>query len=204
MRVVVINHVTLDGVMQAPGRADEDTRGGFAYGGWADRGNDEAMGASMTEHMGTGFSWLFGRITYEGLLSHWNEVGGPMADGLVPANEPKLLAAGLNGATKYVASSSPDTELAWPNSVLVTGDVPARIAQIRAQPGGNLVVLGSGRLLQSLLSDNLVDELHLFIHPVTVGSGLRLFAGKDHAHRFSLVDASPFSTGVIAATYEPA
>ena len=130
MRVVVVNHVTLDGVMQGPGRPDEDTRDGFRHGGWAD-GSDPAIGEAMGKRMGDGFAWLFGRRSYDDMLSHWNEVGGPFKDG-------------LNNTQKYVASSHPDADLPWPNSTLLSGDVPAAVAALREPPGGNLVIMGSG------------------------------------------------------------
>lgn len=114
-----MNHLTLDGVIQGPGRAGEDASGGFRHSGWASRaGGDPALGAGMRERMSPGFSWLFGRRSYEDVLRHGNSVGGPMADG-------------LNGALKYVASSSPQTDLPWPNSVPLTGDVALKVARLR-------------------------------------------------------------------------
>src|SRR5262245_44547163 len=131
MRVVVINHVTVDGVLQGPGRPDEDTRHGFRQGGWAQKAAaDPAIGAALGERMGREFSWLFGRRSYEELLGHWNEVGGPFKDG-------------LNDRLKYVASTNPGAELRWPNSTLLSGDVPSAIAELREQEGGNLVIMGS-------------------------------------------------------------
>src|SRR3954453_6613720 len=152
MRVLVVNHVSLDGVLQGPGRPDEDTRGGFRHGGWAQARRDPAMVSAMGQRMGKGFSWLRGRRSYDDMLSPWNPLGGPFKDG-------------LNQTPKYVASSHHDAELPWPNSTLLAGDVPAEVAALRERPGGNLVVMGSGRLVQSLLPHGLVDELLLFIHP---------------------------------------
>ncbi len=189
MRVLVINHVSLDGVLQGPGGPDEDRRDGFRHGGWAMPGNDPAMATAMGERMGTDFCWLFGRRSYEDMLGHWNEVGGPFKDG-------------LNDTTKYVASSDPHAELRWPNSTLLTGDVPAEVAALRERPGGTLVVLGSGRLVRSLLPHGLVDELLLMIHPVVLGSGHRLFGPDDRAHRLRLVGCTPAESGVLLATYE--
>ena len=190
MRVLVVNHVSLDGVLQGPGHPDEDTRDGFRHGGWAQAGNDPAMGAALGERMGQDFSWLFGRRSYEGMLSYWNEAGGPFKDG-------------LNGTRKYVASSRPDADLPWPNSTLLHGDVPAAVAALREQPGGNLVIMGSGRLIRSLLPHGLVDELFLMIHPLVLGSGQRLFGPDDDVHRLRLVDATPTATGVRLATSRP-
>jgi dihydrofolate reductase len=190
MRVVVVNHVSLDGVMQGPGRPDEDERDGFRHGGWAEAGSGPALGAAMGDRMGEGFSWLFGRRTYDDLLTHWNDSGGPFKDS-------------LNQTTKYVASTDPSAHLPWPSSILVSGDVPAEVARLREKPGGNLVVMGSGRLFRSLLPRGLVDELLLFIHPVVLGSGTRLFGADAEAHRLRLVDFAATETGVLVATYQP-
>lgn len=191
MRVLVVNHVTLDGVLQGPGRPDEDTRHGFRQGGWAQQtAEDPAIGAALGERMGHEFAWLFGRRSYEDMLGHWNEAGGPFKEG-------------LNQTLKYVASSDPDADLPWPNSRLVTGDVPAAVADLRGQPGGNLVIMGSGQLVRSLLPHGLVDELFLMIHPVVLGSGQRLFGPADDRLSLTLVDSAATSTGVIMATYRP-
>lgn len=192
MRVLVVNHVSLDGVMQGPGRPDEDTRDGFEHGGWAQQaGGDPAMGAAMGERMGPDFSWLLGRRSYDDMLSHWNEVGGAFKDG-------------LNRTRKYVATSTPDGDLPWPSSTRLTGDVPAEVAALREQPGGNLVVMGSGQLVRSLLPRGLVDELFLMIHPVVLGSGRRLFGPDPQAHQLRLVECTPTAAGVLLATYRPA
>ncbi len=191
MRVIVVNHVSLDGVMQGPGRPDEDTRHGFPHGGWAYRASDDpTIGAVLGERMGQGFSWLFGRRSYEDMLSHWNRAGGPFKDG-------------LNQATKYVASSDPDADLTWPNSTLLSGDVPAAVVELRQQQGPNLVIMGSGRLVRSLLPRGLVDELLLMIHPVVLGTGQRLFGPADEPLSLTLVDHTATSSGVILATYRP-
>jgi dihydrofolate reductase len=190
MRVLVVNHISLDGVIQGPGRPDEDTRDGFRHGGWAEQGNDPAMGAAMSERMGRDFSWLFGRRSYDGMLTYWNQAGGPFKDG-------------LNQTRKYVASANPDAELPWPNSTLLTGDVPARVAALREQPGGNLVIMGSGQLIRSLLPHGLIDEYLLMIHPLVLGSGLRLFGPDAHVVALTLIACTHTTTGVIVATYQP-
>ena len=190
MRVLVVNHLSLDGVLQGPGRPDEDPRDGFRHGGWAQAGNDPVMTAALGEHMGADFAWLFGRRSYDDMLTHWNEVGGPFK-------------AGLNGTRKYVASSHPDIELPWPRSTLLHGDVPAQVAALRQQPGGNLVIMGSGQLIRSLLPHGLVDEMFLMIHPVVLGSGRRLFGPDDDPHHLDLVDCTPTTAGVLLATYRP-
>jgi dihydrofolate reductase len=188
MSVVVVNHVSLDGVMQSPGREDEDTRGGFAHGGWAASADDPAVGPVMGSVMGARFSWLLGRRSYDDMLGHWNAVGGPYQDG-------------LNGTTKYVASSDPGATLPWPNSSLLTGDVPAAVAELRRESPGNLVIMGSGVLIRSLLPHDLIDELLLIVHPLTLGSGRRLFPDDGALRRFALVGAEPTKAGLLLARY---
>ena len=190
MRLVVINHLTLDGVMQAPGRPDEDPRGGFSHGGWAIRGNDEVMGRALGERMGpTGGGLLLGRRSYEDMLASWNAQGGPFKDA-------------LNNAPKYVASTSAATRLDWPNSTLLHGDIPAAVAALKQHSGGDLVIMGSGRLIRSLLPHGLIDEYLLMIHPLVLGSGQRLFDHEDHVAKLRLLASTATTTGVILATNE--
>ena len=188
--VIVMNWVTLDGVMQGPGRPDEDTRDGFERGGWAIPYGDEAIVAKMGERMGGDRAFLFGRLTYEQLLASWNAQGGPFKDA-------------LNNARKYVASSNPATRLDWPNSTLLRGDVPAAVADLKQSSGTNLVIMGSGVLIGSLMAADLIDEYLLMIAPLVLGTGRRLFSGGTQAP-LRLVDSSTTSTGVLIATYEPA
>ena len=188
-KVVVINHVTLDGVMQAPGRPDEDTRGGFAHGGWAKPRGDEVIVTKAGERMGGDHAFLFGRRTYEDLLASWNRQGGPFKDA-------------LNNSAKYVASHSSVTRLEWPNSTLLHGDVPARVAELKQKSGGNLVIMGSGELIGSLMAADLIDEYLLMIHPLVLGGGRRLFPEGPYAP-MRLTDASTTPKGVVIATYEP-
>jgi dihydrofolate reductase len=189
--ILVVNHVSLDGVLQGPGRPDEDTTDGFRHGGWAARaGDDPALGAAMRERMKPGFCWLFGRRSYEDMLRHWNTVGGPMD--------------GLNAAVKYVASSSPQTELPWPNSVLLAGDVAAEVARLRGDTSRDLVVMGSAGLVQTLLRGDLIDQLLLFTHPVVLGSGKKLFGDFIEVHHFTMTDCATTSRGVLIAGYQRA
>ena len=167
-RVIVMNGVSLDGVMQAPGRPDEDARDGFEHGGWAVPYGDDAMVAKMGERMGEDRAWLFGRRSYEDLLAIWNARGGPFKDA-------------FNGAQKYVASANPATRLEWPNSTLLHGDVPAAVADLKRSQSANLVILGSGVLIGSLMAGDLIDEYLLMITPLVLGSGRRLFAGGTYA-----------------------
>jgi dihydrofolate reductase len=189
-KVIMMNWVTLDGVMQGPGRPDEDTRDGFAHGGWGIPYGDEATVAKMGERMGGDRAFLFGRRTYEDLLASWNAKGGPFKDA-------------LNNAPKYVASSNPTARLGWPNSTLLHGDVPATVADLKESSGTNLVIMGSGVLISSLMAADLIDEYLLMIAPVVLGAGRRLFAGGTQAS-LRLVDSSTTTRGVLIATYEPA
>jgi len=187
-KVIVMNSVTLDGVMQAPGRPDEDTRDGFAQGGWAVPYSDEAVVAKMGERMGEDHAWLFGRHTYEQLLAVWNARGGPFKEA-------------LNSTQKFVASSDPAATLEWPNSTLLTGDVPAAVAELKQSAPANLVIMGSGVLIGSLMAADVIDEYLLMIAPLVLGAGRRLFAGGTQAS-LRLVECVTSRTGVVMATYE--
>ena len=186
--MIVMNWVTLDGVMQGPGRPDEDTRDGFEHGGWAVPYSDEATGAKMGERMGGDRAFLFGRRTYEELLASWNAQGGPFKDA-------------LNNARKYVASSDPAARLQWPNSTLLAGDVPAAVAELKQRSATKLVIMGSGVLIGSLMAANLIDEYLLMIHPLVLGSGRHLFPDGVHAS-LRLTDSTSTPTGVVIASYE--
>src|SRR6184192_2543980 len=189
-KVIVMNWVTLDGVMQGPGRPDEDTRDGFERGGWGIPYGDQATLAKMSERMGGDRAFLFGRRTYEQLLASWNARGGPFKDA-------------LNNARKYVASSNPATRLDWPNSMLLHGDIPTAVANLKQSSATNLVIMGSGVLIGSLMTADLIDEYLLMIHPLVLGSGRQLFAGGTQAV-LRLIDSSTTRAGVLIATYEPA
>jgi dihydrofolate reductase len=190
MKIVVMNNVTLDGVMQAPGRADEDTRGGFTHGGWAVRGieqPDPEIGAAMGARMSQSDGLLFGRRTYEDLLTTWNSRGGRFKDA-------------LNSAPKYVVSQTLTEPLPWPNSTLLAGNVVDAVAELRSRPGREVHIMGSGQLIETLVAHQLVDEFLLIVFPVVLGQGQRLFSGDDYVE-LSLVDAKPTSSGVVIATY---
>jgi dihydrofolate reductase len=191
MRLVVVNHVTLDGVMQSPGRADEDTRDGFGHGGWVAGVDDEAPARAVGARMG-GAELLLGRRSYDDMLGSWNQRGGPFKEA-------------LNSMRKHVVSGDPEAELRWPNSELLHGDVPAAVRALRERDGANLVVMGSGELIRSaLLPHGLVDELLLMIHPLVLGEGQSLFGsddGEPAALRLIAVEAT--ASGVIVAAYEP-
>ncbi|MBV9944862.1 MAG: dihydrofolate reductase family protein [Solirubrobacterales bacterium] len=188
--VIVMNWVTLDGVMQAPGRPDEDTRDGFAYGGWAAPYSDEAMVAKMGQRMGGDYAWLFGRWSYDELLATWNRQGGPFKDA-------------LNNTHKYVASSNPAARLEWPNSTLLHDDVPAAVAELKQRSNTSLVIMGSGVLIGSLMAAGVIDEYLLMIAPLVLGTGRRLFPKRAHAP-LRLLDSVTTSKGVVIATYQAA
>lgn len=189
-KIIVMNAVTLDGVMQGPGRPDEDTRDGFAHGGWGVPYGDEATVAQMGERMGGDRAFLFGRRTYEQLLTSWNARGGPFKDA-------------LNDTRKYVASSNSATTLDWPNSTLLHGDVPAAVAEIKDSAATNLVIMGSGVLIASLMAADAIDEYLLIIAPLVLGIGRRLFP-EGVRTRLRLTESVATSKGVVLATYEPA
>jgi dihydrofolate reductase len=192
-RLIVTNFLTLDGVMQAPGHADEDRRGGFGHGGWQRQYNDEVMGAVMAKGMATGGSMLFGRRTYEQFAALWPNM---------PADNP--FADVLNNRQKYVASTTLQAPLEWRNSALLEGDVAEAVVRLKEQPGNDIVILGSGELIQSLMPHGLIDAYVLPIHPLILGSGHRLFPDDGAFAALRLVDATPTTTGVVIATYEPA
>jgi len=190
MKIVVMNNVTLDGVMQAPGRADEDTRGGFVYGGWASHNidaPDPEIGAAMGMRMSQSDGLLLGRRTYEDLLTTWNSRGGMFKDA-------------LNAARKYVVSQTLTDPLPWPNSTLVAGNVVDAVTELRSRPGRELHIMGSGQLIETLVAHQLVDEFLLMIFPVVLGSGRHLFSGDTYM-QLDLVDAKATSSGVVIATF---
>lgn len=190
-RIVVVENLTLDGVVQAPGAPEEDTRGGFTHGGWARPYGDEVMAAEMRKGMGTS-ELLFGRWTYESFFSYWPH-----------APQPNPFTDYLDATSKYVVSTTLSAPLPWQNSTLLTGDAMAAVAKLKEQPGKDLTVLGSAELVRSLLSHGLVDELVLSIHPLALGAGRRLFPGGGVPTRLGLVQSVTTTTGVVIATYRP-
>jgi dihydrofolate reductase len=188
-KVVVIEHVTLDGVMQAPGRPDEDTRGGFEHGGWAQDRADEVMGRKMGERM-QGGPLLLGRRTYEDFFSFW------------PQQRDNPYTEALDNAEKYVASTSLQEPLPWKNSTLLDGDAASAVAELKQEPGKDFTVLGSGQLVQSLMRRDLVDELLLMIHPLVFGTGRRLFPDGAPVAALTLVDSETTTSGVMIARYK--
>jgi dihydrofolate reductase len=189
MKVIVFVNLTLDGVMQAPGRPDEDTRGGFEHGGWA---APYAAMASAGEAMSNVGAMLFGRRTYEDFYSVW------------PKRTDSPYSAFLDNIPKYVASTTLKEPLPWKNSTLLKGDAAEAVARLRKEQGKDLVVMGSGQLIQSLTRRNLVDEYVLLIHPLVLGTGRRLFADGGASASLRLVGSKTTDKGVVIATYQPA
>jgi dihydrofolate reductase len=188
--IVVFTSLTLDGVMQAPGRPDEDRRGGFEHGGWAQPYNDPVMASVAAEGMANGGALLLGRRTYEDFFSFWpNQTDNPFT-------------AVLDNTQKYVASRTLQEPLPWRNSTLLEGDAAEAVARLKQQPGKDMVVLGSGELVQSLLRRDLVDQFMLLIHPLVLGSGRRLFGDGGAPAALRLADTRTTTTGVVIATYQ--
>jgi dihydrofolate reductase len=190
-RVIVANHVTLDGVMQAPARRDEDTRDGFAHGGWANARADPAIVAKIGERMGGGeLAFLFGRRTYEDFYSVWpGRTGDPFSEA-------------LTNTTKYIASRTLSEPLPWANSVLLDGDATDAVRERKQRSSATLVIFGSGELIGSLIGAGLIDEYVLSIHPLVLGSGRRLFP-PGRGLELGLADSTTTPTGVIVAVYQP-
>ena len=188
-KITVFTNLTLDGVMQAPGRPDEDKRGGFPYGGWA------APYAAMTQ-AGGGMSdaapLLMGRRTYEDFYSFW------------PKQKDNPFTEILNKAEKYLASTTLKEPLPWSNSTLLKGDVAKAIAQLKDEPGKDFLVMGSGEFVQTLMKHNLVDQYILLIHPLVLGIGRKLFKDGSAYSALQLVESKTTPNGVVIATYHPA
>ena len=190
-KIVVITNLTLDGVMQAPGHADEDPRGNFPYGGWG-----APFAAMQQPEAGAAFAnmgaYLFGRLTYQRFYAFWpNQTNSPFTDI-------------LNNTPKYVVSSTLQEPLPWSNSVLIKSNIAQTLEGLKASQEHNLVVFGSGVLVQSLMRWNLVDDYVLLIHPLTLGTGRRLFAENGIRTDLKLHDVKATANGVVVATYRPA
>lgn len=190
--MVVFTSVTLDGVAQAPGRKDEDERGGFDHGGWAVPYADESQGQMAAEGMANTGAILLGRRTYEDFYGFWpNQSDNPFTDV-------------LNQTQKFVASTTLEEPLEWQNASLLHGDAAEAVAALKDRPGKDLVMLGSIEFARSLARRDLVDRNVLLIHPLILGTGRRLFADDGSNVVLRLVDSKTSTTGVVMATYEPA
>lgn len=188
-KIVVFTNLTLDGVMQAPGRPDEDRRGDFQHGGWATPFNAMSQAGGSLSDTGP---LLMGRRTYEDFYAYWpNQTDNPYTEV-------------LNNTPKYVASRTLKEPLAWSNSMLLQGNVPEAVAELKTQPGKDFLVMGSGELVQTLMKHNFVDEYVLLIHPLVLGTGRRLFRDGSAYSALRLVDSKTTPNGVVIATYQPA
>jgi dihydrofolate reductase len=187
--LVVIEFLSLDGVMQSLGGPDEDREGGFRHGGWSQGYMDDVLMQSSLEGIRSTDAYLFGRRTYEKFVAYWPTQ---------PDENP--MAAHLNATPKYVASRTLDA-VDWRNAHLLEGDVPDAVRALKEEEGGKIVVLGSGVLVKTLFDNGLVDELDLFIHPLIIGSGKRLFPESPEMRRLELTDVRPTTTGVLIARY---
>ncbi|MCA9903812.1 MAG: dihydrofolate reductase family protein [Anaerolineae bacterium] len=188
-KVIVVSHVSLDGVIQAPGGPEEDTSDGFAYGGWIAPFSDDVLGTAIRAQMNMTFDLLLGRKTYDIWAPYWPQHGH-----IWPS---------VNVATKYVASNTM-TSGAWQPAVFLGGDVPEKVTKLKQQPGPDLHVYGSGNLLQTLIKHDLVDAYWLKIYPVTLGGGKRLFANGTIPAAFKVTDSKVSPNGVIIVNYERA
>ena len=189
-KIITTTFVTLDGVMQAPGGGREE---GFAYGGWEmPFQSDEMMDATIRKFMSAPFELLLGKTTYDLFASFWPTAPAEL-EAAVPFNKTK----------KYVVSHE-SFEPSWENSFCIAGDVVTQIKKLKEEDGPALWVHGSGNLIQTLLRERLIDRMHLSVHPITIGTGRRLFAEGTQAETLRLVDSKTSPTGIIFATYEPA
>jgi dihydrofolate reductase len=191
--IIVFESVTLDGVMQAPGRPDEDRRDGFRHGGWGTPYADPALSRMAMESTAStgGGGLLLGRRTYEDFYAVWHG-----------RNDGNPFTPVLDNSQKYVASTTLREPLPWINSTLLQGDVPGAVAELKAQLGKDIVVLGSGELVRTLMEHKLVDRYVLLIHPLVLGSGRRLFAEGSAFAALRLIDVKTSNTGVLMAIYQ--
>jgi dihydrofolate reductase len=195
MRKVIVNEfMTLDGVVQAPIYADEDTSGGFAHGGWHQRYFDDISMKWVVENVTVAGGFLLGRRTYEMFAAHW-----PNAP-----EEEQVLAQPLNTRPKYVASTTLTEPLGWQNATVLQGDIAAAVGALKQEDGADLYVIGSTALVHTLIARDLVDEFRVMIDPVVVGGGKRIFRDDGALRPLRLVASQVTTTGAILATYAPA
>jgi dihydrofolate reductase len=192
-KIITTTFVTLDGVMQAPGGSEEDTTDGFAYGGWQTSfPSDEMMNSTLSGFMNSPFELLLGKTTYDIFAGYW------------PTAKTDLEVANPFNTTKKYVVSHESFEPSWHNSACITGDVVTQLEKLKHEDSPDLWVWGSGNLIQTLLAHHLIDRMHLWIYPITIGTGKRLFLEGTQAEGFTLVDSKISTTGVMCATYEPA
>jgi dihydrofolate reductase len=190
-KLAVIEFVTLDGVMQGLGSPDEDRDGGFEHGGWSAPYGDEVLGKAAGEGLAGTTAYLFGRKTYQKMAAHW------------PAEpDTNPVAAHLNAAPKYVVTGTL-TSVEWAGSHILKGDAAASVSDLKQHDEGTIVVLGSGVLVQTLIEHDLVDEYRLFVHPLVLGTGKRLFRETPRPIPLRLVGCTQTTTGVLLLSYQP-
>jgi len=188
-KVIVLERISIDGVIQAPGGPEEDPSGGFPYGGWISSFSDEILGTALRKQMNSPFDLLLGRTTFEIWEPYW-----PKHTDIWP---------GASTATKYVVSNT-QTSSEWQPSVFLNGDIAEKVANLKQQPGPDLHVWGSGNLLQTLIRHDLVDVFWLMVYPITLGGGKRLFAGGAIPAAFKVTEGIVTPSGVIVVNYERA
>ena len=186
-KLIVLEHISLDGVIQAPGGPDEDTSGGFAHGGWIEGYSDESLGTALRKQMNTQFDLLVGRTTFEIWEPYWPQHVDAWPN--------------VNAATKYVASNT-RTSSNWQPSIFLNGDIAEKVAKIKLQQGSDIHVWGSSNLLQTLIKHDLVDVFWLMIYPITLGAGKRLFADGTLPTTFKVTESKVTLEGVIIVNYE--
>ena len=186
-KLIVLEHISLDGVIQAPGGPDEDTSGGFAHGGWIEGYSDESLGTALRKQMNTQFDLLVGRTTFEIWEPYWPQHVDAWPN--------------VNAATKYVASNT-RTSSNWQPSIFLNGDIAEKVAKIKQQQGSDIHVWGSSNLLQTLIKHDLVDVFWLMIYPITLGAGKRLFADGTLPTTFKVTESKVTLEGVIIVNYE--
>lgn len=189
-KIIVSTFISMDGVLQAPGGPHEDPSHQFKWGGWSFHYWDDLMNNYMSKIMSGPYDLLLGRRTYEIFAAHW------------PYQQNNLIAKTFNRIQKYVVATTP-VDLSWQNSTLITGDIVSELETLKEQDGPDLLVNGSGRLIQSLFSNHLIDVLHMWIFPVTLGNGKKLFEEGTQALQWKLTDTTVSTTGVIIASYVP-
>lgn len=192
-KIIVNEFLSLDGVMQAPGAEDEDRSGGFEHGGWQLQYFDDIFGEAIVSGFKDAGGFVFGRKTWEVFADYW-----PTAP-----EEEQVIARPLNSLPKYVASRTLKEPLRWENSTLITGDIADGVRKLKKGSGKDLLVIGSGELVQTLIENDLVDEFRLMIHPLVLGGGKRLFRDGKPKRPLELVDSKATTKGVLITTYRP-
>jgi dihydrofolate reductase len=192
-KIIVSEFLTLDGVYQGPGGADEDRSGGFEHGGWQMPFFDDAAGEYVGKGIEEAGAFLLGRVTYDIFAGYWPNQ---------PADDP--FAKTMNEKPTFVVSTTLSEPLSWQNSTLIRDDVAGTIRRLKAENGGDIMVIGSGGLVQTLIAENLVDVYQLMVHPILLGTGKKLFRDGLELSKLELIDSQTTSKGVLLLRYRPA